>query len=186
SRTRYFPSFVSQSTTSTLWPSATEQQGPLRLARLSNHCLSGEFAYLPSRSRAKLSPGKNTNDNAAQQIMPMLAHNAEKFVILNLAMSTDFLSAMVPQPCWSDVCVKPILGFDRGSEILLLQALYWLAVCANNGTADERPAACTRELRLWTPCPSTGAGVREVEASVICIVRSLMHGRHPRQIIWLT
>ena len=34
---RYFPSFVSQSTSSTLWPSATEQQGPLRLARLSNH-----------------------------------------------------------------------------------------------------------------------------------------------------
>src|SRR5262249_23348244 len=118
--------------------------------------------------------------------MPMLANNAEKFVILNLAMSTDFLSAMVPQPCWSDACVKPILGFDRGSEILLLQALYWLAVCANNGTADERPAACPRELGLETPCPSIGAGVRKVEASVICIVRSLMHGRHPRQIIWLT
>src|SRR4029453_14957166 len=70
SRTRYLPSFVSQSTSSTLWPSANEQQNPLRLARLSNHRLSGEFSYFPSRSRGKANPGKNSNDNAAQQIMP--------------------------------------------------------------------------------------------------------------------
>ena len=70
SRTRYWPSFVSQSTSSTLWPSAAEQQSPLRLPRLSNHRLSGEFAYFPSRSRGKANPGKNNNDNAAQQIMP--------------------------------------------------------------------------------------------------------------------
>jgi hypothetical protein len=68
-----FPSCVSQSTSSTLCPSATEQQGPLRLARLSNHCLSGEFAYFPSRSRVRPNPGKNNNDNAAQQLMPRLA-----------------------------------------------------------------------------------------------------------------
>ena len=70
SRTRYLPSFVSQSTSSTLWPSAAEQQSPLRLPWLSNHRLSGEFAYFPSRSRGKANPGKNSNDNAAQQIMP--------------------------------------------------------------------------------------------------------------------
>ena len=65
SRTRYFPSFVSQSTSSTVWPSATEQQGPLRLARPSNHCLSGEFANFPSRSRVRPNPGKNSNETPA-------------------------------------------------------------------------------------------------------------------------
>jgi hypothetical protein len=67
SRTRYCPFFVSQSTSSTLRPSATEQQGPLRLARLSNHCLKGEFAYFPSRSRVRAKPGKNDNDNAIEK-----------------------------------------------------------------------------------------------------------------------
>ena len=67
SRTRYCPFFVSQSTSSTLRPSATEQQGPLRLARLSNHCLKGEFAYFPSRSRVRANTGKNDNDNAIEK-----------------------------------------------------------------------------------------------------------------------
>src|SRR4029434_2694679 len=81
SRTRYFPSFVSQSTSSTLWPSAAEQQGPLRLARLSNHCLSGESEYFPSRSRVRANPGKNSHEQAAQQIMPRLTEEPDAFVI---------------------------------------------------------------------------------------------------------
>jgi hypothetical protein len=75
SRTRYCPFFVSQSTSSTLWPSATEQQGPLRLARLSNHCLKGEFAYFPSRSRVRANTGKNGNDNAIEKKMPRTRRN---------------------------------------------------------------------------------------------------------------
>jgi hypothetical protein len=75
SRTRYCPFFVSQSTSSTLRPSATEQQGPLRLARLSNHCLKGEFAYFPSRSRVRAKPGKNDNDNAIEKKMPRTRRN---------------------------------------------------------------------------------------------------------------
>src|SRR5215510_1739818 len=81
SRTRYFPSFVSQSTSSMLWPSAAEQQGPLRLARLSNHCLSGEFKYFPSRSRVRANPGRNSTDHAAQKIMPRLTKEPDAFVI---------------------------------------------------------------------------------------------------------
>src|SRR5262249_31704411 len=84
SRTRYFPSFVSQSTSSTLCPSATEQQGPLRPARLSNHCLSAEFAYLPSRSRVRPNPVKDSNDNAAQHMVPRLANDAAKFLMPRL------------------------------------------------------------------------------------------------------
>ena len=49
------------------------------------HCLSGAFAYFPSGSRARPNPGKNSHDNAAHQIMPRLANDAVKFVMLNLA-----------------------------------------------------------------------------------------------------
>src|SRR4029450_6914610 len=47
--TRYLPSFVSQSTSSTLWPSANEQQNPLRLATPANHRLRGERSHFSSR-----------------------------------------------------------------------------------------------------------------------------------------
>src|SRR5215468_3297856 len=85
SRTRYFPSFESQSTSETLWPSASEQQGPLRLARLSNHCLSGEFEYFPLGSRARPVSEENSSDSAAQQIMLTLTNDTVNFAMQNSA-----------------------------------------------------------------------------------------------------
>src|SRR5215472_16358416 len=77
SRTRYFPSFESQST--------SEQQGPLRLARLSNHCLSGEFEYFPLGSRARPVSEENSSDSAAQQIMLTLTNDTVNFAMQNSA-----------------------------------------------------------------------------------------------------
>src|SRR4029453_6557496 len=100
---------VSQSTSSTLWPSAIEQQGPLRLARLSNHCLSGEFAYLPSRSRVRANPIKNGNDNGAQQTMPRTSRNFRSairivlFLMHGTPVELDY-GLRLTKSNWTDVC----------------------------------------------------------------------------------
>jgi hypothetical protein len=72
-RTRYWPSWVSQSTSCTVTPSANEQQRPLPLARRSNHGLSGELANRPS-SRANSWPDASVVRQNAESANALSLH----------------------------------------------------------------------------------------------------------------